>query len=317
MNECAIGIDLGGTKIKVALVDRSGQIYYNQKIPTRAELGSQSVIQAIVQEVAKLQSSKEYQIKALGIGVAGQIEADSGIVKFAPNLKWHNVALKSGLYHQIHLPVAVVDDVKAAAYGEWKYGAGKGCSDLVCMFIGTGIGGGIIANGKLFGGGSNTAGEIGHMIVEQNGPECTCGNWGCVEAIGGGWAIAKHAKEMVKNDRQAGQYLLDCCQSIDEITAAHVALGAQKGDPLCQKVIGNAVNAIVACSVNIVNVLNPIKLIVGGGVVKGIPHLLDEIRKGIKARALAAACGNLEVVDAALGDNAGVVGAATYALDQV
>jgi glucokinase len=317
MNDLAIGIDLGGTKIGFAVVDSSGQIVYHKHISTNATQGPPAIINLLIQEIADLRSSQHFQIKALGIGVAGQVEAASGIVKFAPNLNWHHVPLKSQISSKVDVPVAVLGDVRSATYGEWKYGSGKGCDDLVCLFIGTGIGGGIVSQGQLVNGYSNTAGEIGHMVVDQNGPKCTCGSWGCVEAFAGGWAIASQAQKYVKEDTKAGAYLLKVCQTAENITAKDVALGAEEGDLLCQKVIKQATDAVAVSCVNIVNVLNPKKLIIGGGVIKGIPSLLDEIKKGVQKRALAAAQESLEIIPAHLGEEAGVIGAAMYALDAV
>jgi glucokinase len=315
MSDLAIGIDLGGTKIGFAVVDPSGRIIFSKRISTEAAQGAFSIIDTLAQEITDVQASQHLQIKAVGIGVAGQVEAETGVVKFAPNLKWHQVPLRDELAKKVNLPIEILGDVRSATYGEWKYGAGKGCGDLVCVFIGTGIGGGIVSQGQLVSGHSNTAGEVGHMIVDLNGPKCTCGSWGCVEAFAGGWAIASQAKKFVQEDSKAGAYLLNICKTVEHISAKDVAQGALEGDLLCQKVIEQAIHAVIAGCVNIVNILNPKKLVIGGGVVKGIPSLLDEIQKGIHKRALAAAHEGLKVMCASLGEEAGAIGAAAYALD--
>jgi glucokinase len=132
-----------------------------------------------------------------GSGSAGQIDPEHGMVRFAPNLGWHNVPFQSDLAGALGLPVVVTNDVRAATWGEWLHGAGKGCNDLVCLFIGTGIGGGVVSGGKMLSGCSNTAGEVGHMIINLHGPPCSCGSRGCFEALAGGWAIARQAREAV------------------------------------------------------------------------------------------------------------------------
>ena len=189
--KCAIGIDLGGTKIALGTVDGEGRVIRMLRYETDALGGPDAVIARIAKGVAQLKDGTEYSISGLGIGVAGQIDPVTGGVRYAPNLDWHDVPLRADLERLTDLRVAVVNDVRAAMWGEWLFGAGRGSRDLVCVFVGTGIGGGIISNGRVLEGCSNTAGEIGHMTIELDGPLCHCGNRGCFEAVAGGWAIAK------------------------------------------------------------------------------------------------------------------------------
>src|SRR5262249_14343474 len=141
-------------------------------------------------------------------GVAGQVEAQSGTVIFAPNLKWRQFHLGERVQQRCALPCTVVNDVRAATVGEWLYGAGRGCAELVALFIGTGIGGSAIAGGKLCIGSNNAAGEFGHIVLQMDGPLCTCGNRGCFEALAGGWAMARRLQERVVLDPAAGKQIL-------------------------------------------------------------------------------------------------------------
>lgn len=209
MKRFAIGVDLGGTKIEIAIVDEDGCIQDKQRFPTNSHGGYNMVLDSIANPIKEmcLQNNK-LKVIAVGIGVAGQIEKETGIVKYAPNLQWHNVALQKDLKKKIAIPVSVCNDVKAATLGEWIYGAGKDCDDVLCVFIGTGIGGGIIIDGKIMEGSNNTAGEIGHITIDLHGPVCHCGNRGCFEALAGGWAIGRDVQKRFLKINQQGNYCL-------------------------------------------------------------------------------------------------------------
>lgn len=305
----ALGVDIGATKIKAALVDSSGGVFKSKQIPANAEAGPKDIEKRLIEMLKSL--CEGVCPVGIGVGIAGQIEPQSGLVLFAPNLNWRHVSLKDTLSTVFHLPVVVIGDVKAAALGEWSFGAGKGYRNLVCLFVGTGVGGGMIIDNQLVEGASNTAGEWGHMIIDLNGPQCTCGNFGCLEAYAGGWAIARNAREAVLADPFLGKPLLvSCGGDFKKITAKIVSETASAGDDLSQQILQKAVDAIVVGCVNIVNALNPALLILGGGVTKGMPDLLAQVRKGIELRALDAAKTSLKVVSAQLHEDAVVIGAA-------
>jgi len=254
----------------------------------------------------------------VGIGVAGQIKKETGIIKYSPNLGWHNVRLQSDLAKKIRHPVSICNDVRAATLGEWLYGAGKGYNDFICVFIGTGIGGGIVSNGQLLEGYNNTAGEIGHITVDINGPKCHCGNKGCFEALSGGWAIERDAQIAVRKNKTAGKLLLDIADGkINSITAKTLYKGIRQKDKLSEKLFDNVTKALIAGGVSIVNSFGPQRLILGGGIIKGFPKLLPAIEKGIKKNALKAATSSLTIVSAKLQDDSGVIGAAAFALSKL
>jgi len=312
----AIGIDLGGTKIEIALVSNKGEIKSRQRFPTDSTKGYKIVLEHTAKAIEEIcNQNKNIKPKAIGIGVAGQITKDTGIVKFSPNLNWHNVKLQETLTKKTGLPVSVCNDVKAAAIGEWLYGAGKGCNDLVCVFVGTGIGGCIISNGKIVDGFNNTAGEIGHITIDINGPKCHCGNNGCFEALAGGWAIQRDVEEAVKKNKTSGKILLQLAEGkIKNINAKTIAEGLKEKDALSKTITENFTNVLIAGGTSIANAFGPQRIIFGGGIIEGFPGLLTAIEKGIKKNALQAATHSLKIATAKLHNDSGVIGAAAYAL---
>jgi glucokinase len=313
--KCAIGVDLGGTKIQAALVGGSGEILKDLRLATKAGDGPEAVMEKVSGAVRELLQGTERSPAGLGVGVAGQLDPSGETVLFAPNLAWHDVPLQAALQRQLELPVVLINDVRAATWGEWLFGAGHGCDDLVCLFVGTGIGGGIVSAGRMLEGSSNTAGELGHITVDWHGPPCHCGNRGCLEALAGGWAIARRAREAVAADPLAGAPLKKMAHGReDAITAELVARAAQAGDPLAEELVAITAEALIAGTVGVVNAFNPGRLILGGGVLEGTPDLARRIERGVRARALQAACQDLQVLPAELHNHAGVIGAAALAM---
>lgn len=312
-----IGVDIGGTKIEVACVDQSGRIFSHQKYPTRVETGSRAIIQTLVEVIQEIRDAAATPPRAVGVGVAGQVTLREGEVIIAPNLKWSRVPLQADLHEALKIPVVVMNDVRAATWGEWKHGAGAGHQDLVCLFIGTGIGGGIVSGGKLLTGTSNCAGELGHMTVDLKGPECTCGNFGCLEALASGWAIAKRAQQEMRARPEEGEMLLKMVNgNCEAVKASDVVEASLKGDALSSEIIEHAVAALIAGSVGIINALNPARLILGGGLGGAVSRLAERVRGGVLIRVLDAAKESFDVVPSHLLNEAGVIGAASYALNE-
>ena len=310
----AIGVDIGGTKCNIGAVDLQGNILSKKKIATNPERDPDLIIKEISVVIKEIIAKIDSAPLGIGVGMAGQIDEETGMVLFAPNLKWHNIPLKEKLASILGLPVVVANDVRAISYGEWFLGAGQGCNNFVCMFIGTGIGSGIVINGAMLSGSNNVAGEVGHMIVEMNGPACTCGNWGCMEAYAGGWGIARQAEKDLLIKPEDGQILQKIIDENDgEITAKLVIDAYRKDDPIAIKVIQNAIQAVIAGSVSIVNALNPERLIFGGGIIDGLPEIIQEVNLGVRQRALPAASEHLHIVMAKLDKDAGLIGSAIFA----
>ncbi|MFP5213091.1 MAG: ROK family protein [Acidobacteriota bacterium] len=314
-NGCAIGVDLGGTKIVTALVDGTGRVQGFIRNPTDVRGGYPAVRDQIIMLVKELIKDSRVPVCGIGIGVAGQTEPKTGLVRFAPNLDWHDAPLGEDLRAAMGLPVAVTNDVRAATWGEWFYGAGKGCDDLLCLFVGTGIGGGIVSGGRMLTGCSNTAGEVGHITVDINGPVCTCGKRGCMEAIAGGWAMGERARRAVRARPQDGMLLLAKADGdVANVTGKTVSEAFRLGDPLAREIIEETVAGLVAGAVSMVNAFNPCRIILGGGVIEGMPELVGRVDKGVREQALEAATRSLSVVRASLGNDAGVIGAAAFAM---
>ncbi|WP_455279413.1 ROK family protein [[Eubacterium] cellulosolvens] len=311
-----IGVDLGGTKVAAAILDGEGKILSSHKYPTNSEKGSDSVIEDLVLCINEGLQKEQYNPKALGIGVAGQIDFD-GIVRSAPNLNWWNVPLKTRLEEKLGLPVIVTNDVRAATFGEWKYGSGKGVTDLIVLFVGTGIGGGVINNGRLLTGCTNTGGELGHITIVVDGRNCHCPKRGCMEAYGGGWAIAEIAQEAVRNDSSSGKTLLEIAGSVEQITAETVSKAYHDGDKLSLNLVKETSRYIAAGVSSIVNAFNPCIIVFGGGVIEGIAELIQMIEEQTKKEALKPAIENLRFIKSSLGGKAGVVGAAALAQRQL
>jgi glucokinase len=312
----AIGIDLGGTKIEVALVNSSGLLHDRLRVDTDRQHRYKTILKQISDAIHQLCDKNGDAVpSAVGIGIPGQISRSSGIVHYAPNLNWHEVNLENDLSKMLGKHVRICNDVRAATWGEWLYGAGKSCDDIACIFIGTGIGGGIVSDGRMLAGCNNTAGEIGHMTIDLHGPECHCGNKGCFEALAGGWAIERDAQELVRADMKRGKALLAIAgNEISKITAKTVSEAAGKHDPLAKKIIDNLADALIAGATSIVNAYAPCRIIFGGGIMEGMPGLLKRIEKGVNKYALKAATENLEVLPAKLHNDSGVIGAAAFAL---
>jgi glucokinase len=310
----AAGVDLGGTKVEVAHVARGGRLVTRLRRPTDVKDGPTAVEVEIEAAVRELIDSAGSRPVAVGVGVAGQVDGKSGTVRFAPNLEWHNVPLATDLSRSLGLPVVVANDVRAITWGEWLHGAGEGADDVVCLMVGTGIGGGVVSGGQMLGGCSNSAGELGHITIDLHGPLCHCGNRGCMEALAGGWAIAKRARQAVSDDPAGGASLMRKAGGRqDAITAETVAEAAHAGDRLAGRLLDEVAEALVAGSVGLVNAFNPCRLILGGGVIEGLPELVARVDEGVRRSALPSAVAALRVMPARLHNDAGVIGAAALA----
>lgn len=310
-------MDLGGSKIETALVNTDGGILASHHRPTHPEKNPDKVIADIVASIEICLREANQAAWGLGIGVAGQVDKLTGTVRFAPNLGWRNMPLRARLEDALGLPVVINNDVRAATWGEWRHGAGQGVDDLVCLFIGTGIGGGIISGGCLLEGCYNSAGELGHITIIASGRQCRCPNQGCLEAYAGGWAIAERAQEAVRADPRAGQTLVALANDIQHISAATISRAYSDGDSLALRLVEETAQYLAAGVVSIVNAFNPCLLILGGGVIQGLPEYIPLIERSVRANALETAVEHLRIVTAALGNKAGVIGAAALARSKI
>jgi glucokinase len=312
---CAIGVDLGGTKTALGLVDAKGNVLEFLRFGTDVAGGPAAVRSQVTEGVAHLVARAGSLVAGVGIGVAGQIDPVSGLVRFAPNLGWHNFSLRPEIEAAAGVRVTVTNDVRAALYGEWLFGAGVGFDDLICVFVGTGIGGGIVCGGRVLAGCTNTAGEVGHITIALDGPVCNCGKRGCLEALAGGWAIARAAQQAAIARPEDAAAILDLAEGkFENITARAVVDACHAGDALSRELMDGAAEALAAGVVSLVNAFNPCKVLLGGGIVESMPELVGRVDARVRVQALAAATGSLEIAPARLGSNAGIIGAAALAM---
>lgn len=308
-----LGIDVGGTKVESALVDATGSVLTVHRHPTNANRGAYRVLDDIVTCVRGCLSQASSRAAAAGVGVAGQVDSEAGVVRSAPSLGWREVPLQDHLEEALDLPVVVTNDVRAITRGVWQHGAGRGADDLVVVFVGTGIGGGIVSDGHLLAGAQGLAGELGHMILMPYGRSCRCRNRGCWEAYAGGWAIAERARQAARRESEAGRPLIEQAGDVDSVTGRTVHEVYREGDPLAARIVDATAEYLGIGLASVVNAINPERVVLGGGVIEGHPPYVDHARQIVQKRALEAATDALEIVGSELGGRAGTVGAAATA----
>lgn len=304
-----VGVDLGGTTIKVGLCDHQGKLLYTYEGPTGTEHGSDVVLDNIAQYVRKLVEDSPYeweQVAGIGAGFAGFMNIPEGIVKLSPNLGWRNVPVKQILEAKLGKTVKIDNDANVAALGEAWSGAGAGIANCVCYTLGTGVGGGIIINGRIYQGYNGTAGELGHMnvIPDLESIDCGCGKRGCLETVSSATGIIRMAKEAVERGEHTSLAL------VQNIAAKDVFDAAKTGDEVALRIVNRAAMYIGKSMALISVILNPQRFIVGGGVSKAGDILFDAIRKHYHACAQETAQEGVDIVPAVLGNDAGIVGAA-------
>lgn len=308
-----IGIDVGGTNVKIALVDKSGKIIYSNSVPTYAKMGYEYTVNNIKQAIKDLMketNTTAKDIDGIGFDFPGQVDYKTGVVKLAPNIPgWVNVPIAQMIEEEFHIPTRIDNDVRCAALGEMKFGAGQGCENFVCITVGTGIGSGLVVNGQLVRGASNAAGEIGHIKLQmKDGLICGCGDTGCLEAYASGPSIVAMAQDYIKGGKSTKFREMAAAEG-GEITPYMVAKAAEAGDPVAKRIFAIVGEYIGIGLTSVINLLNPEKVIIGGGIAEAGDLLLDPIRKTIKERAMVVAGSAVEIVPAQLGNSAGVIGA--------
>lgn len=308
-----IGIDVGGTNVKIALVDKSGKIIYSNSVPTYAKMGYEYTVNNIKQAIKDLMketNTTAKDIDGIGFDFPGQVDYKTGVVKLAPNIPgWVNVPIAQMIEEEFHIPTRIDNDVRCAALGEMKFGAGQGCENFVCITVGTGIGSGLVVNGQLVRGASNAAGEIGHIKLQmKDGLICGCGDTGCLEAYASGPSIVAMAQDYIKGGKSTKFREMAAAEG-GEITPYMVAKAAEAGDPVAKRIFAIVGEYIGIGLTSVINLLNPEKVIIGGGVAEAGDLLLDPIRKTIKERAMVVAGSAVKIVPAQLGNSAGVIGA--------
>lgn len=312
-----VGVDLGGTQIRACLADTGGKILREAKQPTLAKEGLQPVLGRIKETIAQvLHGTPGADVLSIGVGSPGPLDPRTGVVIAPPNLPgWRDVPLRDILSQEFGLPVYVNNDANVAALAEQRFGAGRGCSDIVYLTISTGIGGGIICGGQLLLGAHGLAGEPGHMTVEPAGPHCKCGNVGCLEVMAAGPAIVRHALELIHEGQNSS--LCAAVRDEAELTAEMVGRAAQEGDNVARQAVARAAHYLGIGVLNLIHIFDPERVILGGGVSKLGSLLFDPVCTWVRDHAMTAVQRETLVVPAALGDRVGLLGAVAWALDRM
>lgn len=316
MKELFVGLDIGGSKLVAGVGGTDGKIDGMASTPTPKRLRPQEVVESLI-ELANLSLRKAgaiwKEIRGVGISFGGPVDFQRGITVSCHHLPgWNNVPLVKVIKCQLHLPTIMDNDANAAALGEARFGAGKSGEDLFFMTVSSGIGGGLILGGKIHRGAHSLAGEIGHTILRPEGPVCTCGRKGCLEALASGWSIQRNAKEALANSKEKS--LLRAIAEKD-LDARKVAEAAEKGDALALEVMADAVEALGQGIGMVVNILNLPLVVVGGGVSKAGDVLFVPLRKAVKKYAMPELSETMRVVPAELEEKAPLLGAIALAAE--
>ena len=307
----AIGLDVGGTKVSVARVGADGSILAQARAPSPATQPDR-ILDAMVELAGRVMTP---EVEAVGIGAAGLVESATGTLIFAPNLAWRGVRLVDHFGAALGLPAIADNDATAAAWGEYRFGAGRGYRDLLLVTVGTGIGGGIVMDGQIYRGAHGFAAEIGHIIVEPGGPVCGCGNRGCWEQMASGHAIQRAGREAAERYPHSG--IARLAEGVPaRVTGSIVTLAAQGGDETARAILAKVGRRLGEGIAGLVNVLDPAVVVVGGGVVAAGELLLDPARRAFAGAVEAPDFRPpVPLVPAELGNDAGMVGAAALALE--
>jgi glucokinase len=317
-----VGIDLGGTNIVAGCVAEDGSSIEGVKsVPTGAEEGPDAVVRRIIaaakESIADTRAAvPKAEVIGVGVGAPGPMDTKSGIVLLTPNLGWVNMPLRQRLQEGLGLRTALDNDANCAVLGEWWRGAARGTRMAVGLTIGTGIGGGIIIDGRLYHGASDIAGEVGHMTIDANGRRCKCGNYGCIEAYASGPNIALRAVEALESGAESSlpSYVAG---DLRKITAQTVYQAAQSGDELALEVVRDTAKFLGAAVASLINIFNPEAVVIVGGVTLAGESLFEPLRREVSRRAFKPAVQVCRIVPGELTGVAGVYGAARAFHEQV
>lgn len=302
------GVDLGGTKILAGLFGDRGEILGEILVPTHPAQGLKAVLARITSVIAELrqQHAPGHKLLGVAVGAPGPLNSETGMIYEAPNLKWKDVPLREMLQESLQVPVWVDNDANLAALGEYTCGYLSEYEVLLYLTVSTGIGGGIIINGEIYRGIDGGAGEFGHMTIVPHGPECGCGNHGCLEALASGTAVARAAREEVSRGRLASvrEAVNGCIEEIDARLVAELAAG---GDPEARRIMDEAIGYLGIGVANLVNLFNPRAIVIGGGL-SNYKGLLEQVEKVAKERSYSSLSRNLRILPARLGNRAGLMG---------
>ncbi len=310
-----LGVDVGATHLGLALADFSARVVAEREYPFDVSRGPDVCLPAVDRNLRAFLAEAGFSlddVAAIGVGVPGPVVAETGGVIAPPIMPgWDKFPIQSHLENLWGHPITLNNDAELGALGEWAYGAGRFEKNLLYIKVGYGIGAGLLLNGQIYSGATGSAGEIGHITILENGPMCTCGNRGCLEALAGGRAIAEQAQRAVKAGKRTR---LAAIQPVERITALDVAQEARKGDLVAQEIISDAGQYLGIAVANLINIINPGMIVIGGGISQVGDLFLEPIRRHAASRSLLASARTVRITAAVLGRRSTSMGAVVQAL---
>ena len=318
MNSHVIGIDIGGTKLATVVADKDGNILQKVRKLTESEKGPRHAVELIlsmVGEVLDLAGLRREDISGIGVSCGGPLDTKTGIIYSPPNLPgWDALPLKEMIESEFHIPTVIENDANASALAEARFGGGRGYDYVLYMTMSTGIGGGIIANGEIYHGANDSAGEVGHQILLPDGPLCGCGQYGCLEALCSGPAIARRAQEAIVDQPHTGVLAL-ANGEVDSVRSEHVLQAARDGDALAIDLVEETAYYMGWGIANLVNILNPQIVLLGTIAVAAGDLLMDPIRRTVTEMAMQRPLETVKIMPAELGDSIGDLAAISLVID--
>ena len=315
MDPAVIAVDLGGTNLRAAILSPAGEIIERHKEATHASDGWVKVVERLIgsiQRQLEIAVQKGIKVSAIGVGAPGVIQVDKGIVVKSPNFPdWNNVPLKEQLEQALAIPAFIENDANAAALGEQWRGAGQNIRSMILLTLGTGVGGGIILDNKIWHGADGMAGEIGHMTLIPEGRPCTCGNAGCLEMYASARGIAQSYREALEKSATKTRH------TVPPVTSEQVYSAAREGNAVAIRVMKDMGRMLGIGIANLINIFNPERIVIGGGVKDAWPLFIEAVRQEIMKRAFEVPAKRTEIMPSLLGDDAGMVGAAAVAIQMV
>ena len=311
-----VGVDMGATHLSMVVADFLSHVVYETEAPFDVLDGPEACLKLVDQQVRQMLQQAGVslaQVLAFGVGVPGPVLAEAGIVSAPPIMPgWDGYPIRDHLHKLWGCPVSLNNDAELGALGEWAFGAGRIKRHMAYIKVGSGVGAGLILDGRVYRGASGLAGEIGHLTIQQNGPQCSCGNYGCLEALAGGAAIARKAQEAVRAGKRTQ---LSNIQPVERITARDVGSAARLGDLAAQQIVADAGSYLGIAIAGVVNLTNPSMVVVGGGVAQMGDLLLEPIRHVVRDRCLRPAAQSVRITAAVLGRRSSSMGAVVQAIE--
>ncbi len=314
--EYLVGVDLGGTKILAGVFTNSLKCIGRSKMSTKTERGAGAVVERIahcVQDAVDECDLDIKQVRGVGIGAPGSVDPDTGKVMFAGNLGWKDVSLKRELEKQLQLPVFLQNDCNICTLGVHEVELEAKPRNMIGIFLGTGIGGGLIIEGKLYSGYTRTAGEVGHMVLEVNGPKCTCGNRGCWEALASRSALFRQVQEAVKDGQKT--VLTEMLGSdLKDLRSGDLRKAIKQGDKFVEHIVEEAAKYTGIAVANLINVLNPEVVVLGGGLMDALEdEMMPVVVESAREHAFPGSDKGIKILPSKLADDAGITGGAVLA----